>query len=42
MKVSQILHVERCCKFAFHTADFIEIGVNRLRPVEVDSRISVN
>jgi hypothetical protein len=26
MKVSQILHVERCCEFALHTADFVEIG----------------
>jgi hypothetical protein len=28
MKVSQILHVERCCKFTFHTADFIAIGTS--------------
>jgi hypothetical protein len=32
MKVSKILHVERCCEFAFHTADFI-----RSAPVMIKS-----
>jgi hypothetical protein len=25
-KVSQILHVERCCKLSFYSVDFLEVG----------------
>jgi hypothetical protein len=35
MKVSQILHIERCCEFALHTADFVEIGTGDDQVIDV-------
>jgi hypothetical protein len=35
MKVSQILHVEQCCEFALHTADFVEIGTGDDQVIDV-------
>jgi hypothetical protein len=35
MKFSQILHVERCCEFTLHTADFVEIGTGDDQVIDV-------